>query len=77
MPPRLLPTLLPSRWTAADARGQLWNTGPAHDRRRTVLDDVPTPTDQMLPGPPACSLKARSGGKRFIHIKGPAACADC
>jgi hypothetical protein len=32
VPPRLLPTLLPSRWTAPDARGQLWNIGPAYDR---------------------------------------------
>ena len=31
-PPRLLPILLPSRQTAADARGQPWNIGPAHDR---------------------------------------------
>src|SRR5690242_17953431 len=30
---------------SADARGQLWKIGPANDRRRTVLDDLPTPTD--------------------------------
>jgi hypothetical protein len=27
---------------------QIWNIGRAHDRRRTVLDDVPTPTDLKL-----------------------------
>src|SRR6185437_6787488 len=43
------PPLLPSRRTAPDARGQLGNIGPAYDRRRTVVDDVPAPTDQMLP----------------------------
>ena len=32
IPLRLLPALLPSRWTAPDAGGQLWNIGPAHDR---------------------------------------------
>ena len=32
VPPRLLPTLLPSPWIATDARGQLWNIGPAYDR---------------------------------------------
>ena len=46
MPLRLLPILLPSHWTAADARGQPWNINPAHGPQRTVLDDVPTPTDQ-------------------------------
>ena len=30
--PRLLPTLLPSHWTTPDARGQLWNIGPAYGR---------------------------------------------
>src|SRR5690348_330319 len=25
--------------------GRLWNVGPAHGPQRTVLDDVPTPTD--------------------------------
>jgi hypothetical protein len=45
---QLLPILLPSRQTAADARGQSWNVSPAHDRRRTVLDGLPTPTDQRL-----------------------------
>ena len=47
--PRLLPILLPSRWTRRVPCGQLWNVGPAHGRRRTALDDAPTPTDQMLP----------------------------
>ena len=46
--PRLLPILLPSRWTATVLCGQPWNVGPAHDRQRTILDDVPTPTDQEV-----------------------------
>ena len=41
----LLPTLLPSRWTRRVPRGQLWNVRPVHGLQRTVLDDVPTPTD--------------------------------
>ena len=50
-PPRLLPIMLPSRWTTPVQCGQLWNVGPAHGPRRTVLDEVPTPTDQMVSGP--------------------------
>ena len=46
--PRLLPILLPSRWTTPDTRGRSWNVSPAHSQRRTVLDDVPTPTDQKV-----------------------------
>jgi hypothetical protein len=46
--------------------GQLWNVGPAHGPRRTALDDLPTPTDQMLPeAPSACPLRARSAGQRW------------
>jgi hypothetical protein len=26
----------------------MWNIGPAHGQRRTVLDEVPTPTDQKV-----------------------------
>ena len=29
--------------------GQPWNIGLAHGPKQTVLDDVPTPTDQVLP----------------------------
>jgi hypothetical protein len=47
-----------------DARGQLWNIGPAHDHWRTVLDDLPTPTDQMLPDVSACPLRTRSDCKQ-------------
>ena len=28
-----------------DSGGQLWKVGPAHGQRRTVVDDLPTPTD--------------------------------
>jgi hypothetical protein len=28
----------------------MWNIGPAHGQRRTVLDEVPTPTDQKVGG---------------------------
>jgi hypothetical protein len=59
--PRLLPTLLPSRWTAPDARGQLRNIGPAYDRRRTVLDDLPTPTDLKVAGSSARDMREMSG----------------
>src|SRR5215472_18520116 len=38
--------LLPSRWTRRVPCGRLWNLRPAHGPQRTVLDDVPTPTDQ-------------------------------
>jgi hypothetical protein len=38
--------LLPSRQIRTDRCGQIWNIDPAHDRRRTVLDDVPTPTEE-------------------------------
>jgi hypothetical protein len=42
----------------------MWNIGPAHDRRRTVLDDLPTPTDQMLTQASAsCPLCGRSAGE--------------
>jgi hypothetical protein len=43
----LLPILLPSHRTTADKHRQMWNVGPAHDRRRTVLDDSPMPTGQL------------------------------
>jgi len=53
----LLPTLLPSRWTTADARGQAWNIGPA----RPLLDgsgrsahaygsDAPRRKRMLVPG---------------------------
>jgi hypothetical protein len=46
----LLPTLLPSHWTTPAPCGELWNVGPAHRRRRTALDETPTPTDQKVGG---------------------------
>jgi hypothetical protein len=55
-PCRLLRTLLPSRRIGTDRCGQIWNIDPAHDRRRTVLDDVPTPTDQKVVAP-ACPMR--------------------
>ena len=42
------PQLLPSRRTTSVLCGQLWNVGPAHGPQQTVLDDVPTPTDQKV-----------------------------
>jgi hypothetical protein len=51
VPPRLLPILLPSRWTTLVPSGQLWNVDPAHGQQWTVLDDAPIPTDQMVRGP--------------------------
>ncbi len=37
---------LPNRWTTPVPYGQPWNVGPAHGQQRTVLVNVPTPTDQ-------------------------------
>src|SRR5262249_25531793 len=37
--------------------GQLWNVGPAHRPQRTVLDDLPKPTDQKAVRVP---IRARS-----------------
>ena len=51
----LLPILLPSRRTTPVPGGQLWNVGPAHGPHRTVLDDVPTPTDKKVSWPPTRS----------------------
>src|SRR2546423_10178093 len=48
--PRLLPILLPSRWTTPVPGGQLWNVGPAHGQQQTVLDGLPKPTDQKVGG---------------------------
>jgi Endosomal/lysosomal potassium channel TMEM175 len=45
MPPRLLPTLLPCRWTTTNTDGQSWNVGPAYSPCWTVVDNVPTTTD--------------------------------
>jgi hypothetical protein len=50
---------------------------PSTDRRPTVLDSSPTPTDQVLPEAGACPLQALSGGKQSVHINGPTDCADC
>ena len=49
-PHRLLPILLPSRWTTPVPDGQLRNVGPAHGPQWTILDDVPTTTDQRAGG---------------------------
>jgi hypothetical protein len=57
---RLLPILLPRWRTTADTCRQLWNIGPAHDRRRTVLDDLPTPTDQKVAGSSAKDMREMS-----------------
>ena len=46
---------------APDACGQLWDIDPAHDRRRTVLDDLPTPTDQTVM-PAACPTRWSTEG---------------
>ena len=46
---QVLPILLPWRRITPATHGQLWNIGPAHRPHRTVLDDVPTTTDLMLP----------------------------
>jgi hypothetical protein len=37
----LLPTLLPSRWTTHNSRGQVWNIWPSHQAEWTVLDKLP------------------------------------
>ena len=50
--------LLPSRWMMDDKCGQIWNIDPAHDRQRTALDDVPTPTDKKVIVPGAYRLLA-------------------
>jgi hypothetical protein len=67
-PPRLLPILLPSRWTTLVPPGQLWNVGPAHGPQRTLLDDVPTTTDQMLSEAGACPLRGLSDKLRKLTI---------
>jgi hypothetical protein len=54
--------LLPSGQTTADRCGQMPNIDPAHDRRRTVLDDLLTPTDQQRECPGARpTVRARRG----------------
>jgi hypothetical protein len=58
---QLLPILLPSRWTTPVPGGQLWNVGPAHGPQRTVLDDLPTPTDQKVV-PAVCPMGWLTGG---------------
>ena len=47
---RLLPTMLPSHWTRLDTHGQAWNISPADGHCWTVLDDLPTTTDQKVGG---------------------------
>ena len=59
-PPQLLPILLPSRRTTSVLCGQLWNVGPAHGPQQTVLDDVPTPTDQRVAGSSAKDMREMS-----------------
>jgi hypothetical protein len=44
----LLPILLPNRQTTTDRQGRSWNIGPAHGPQWTVLDELPTTTDQMV-----------------------------
>jgi hypothetical protein len=56
---RLLPLLLPSLRTTPDRYVQLWNVGPAHRQRWTVLDDVPIPTDQKVGGSSASERAIR------------------
>jgi hypothetical protein len=51
---QVLPILPPWRRTPPATCGQLWNIGPAQRPHRTVLDDVPTPTDLKV----ACPLRA-------------------
>lgn len=60
---RLQPTLLPSGWTPPGPGGQLWNVGPVHGPRETVLDDLPIPADQKAqqPSRPAGSCNAAAG----------------
>jgi hypothetical protein len=38
----------------------MWNIGPAHGQRRTVLDEVPTPTDQKVAGSSARDMREMS-----------------
>jgi hypothetical protein len=54
------PQLLPSRRTTSVLCGQLWNVGPAHGPQQTVLDDVPTPTDQRVAGSSAKDMREMS-----------------
>jgi hypothetical protein len=58
--PRLLPILLPSRWTTPVPGGQLWNVDPAHRRQQTVLHDLPKPTDQKVAGSSARDVREMS-----------------
>ena len=57
---------------APDAHGQLWNIDPAHDWRRTVLDDVPhsygsdaQPRESVVP------VACRSAGQRRVFTVTP------
>jgi hypothetical protein len=45
---RLLPTLLPSRWTTPVTRRQAWNIDLERGHEQTALDDLPRTTDLML-----------------------------
>ena len=67
---RLLPILLPRWRTTADTCRQLWNIGPAHDRRRTVLDDLPTPTNQKVRGSSPSERATVSAGQGLTHRDG-------
>ena len=60
---RLLPILLPRRQISAAVWRRLWNAARGNGRLWTAVDDLPTPTDQMLP----CMLYARSGNHAGRH----------
>jgi len=68
----LLPTLLPCPRPATDTGRRVWNIGPGDGRSWTSLDDLPTPTDQMVSGPgstrcPPCPLRAVSRARSDDH----------
>jgi hypothetical protein len=66
IPPRLLPILLPSRWTTLVPSGQLWNVGPAHEQQWTALDDAPIATDQKAEGSSPSERATETAGQSHI-----------
>ena len=70
-PPQLLPILLPSRRTTPVLCGRLWNVVPAHGPPRTVLDELPTPTDQKVGAAADICLASAARPARVLVVQTP------
>jgi hypothetical protein len=68
-PMRLLPILLPSRWTTPGTCGQLWNGGSAYGQRRTILGAVPTPTDQRVAVHHSAAPSRKDQPRRLVQFE--------